>query len=655
MELLQRLTGTGSSATAAAAAACKPGVPSHELEERWALYKKTAASQKPPVLVAISREATAALEGGSCATPLTAEICVEAAAQTARTLDRAAAGGAHATVAAFADSLPLLQCVRAVLSTKQKQQQQQKPRSVLANVEEQVYSTGVCLSIVRDITQLVAAPSAPAPHKTQEREQEVPAAAVDAMAAALDVLAALAASPQVLLQRLVRSNELHGVLCLATAAFAAQRLRPLHAKAVELAHVVVQTPGAAAALASYQHSHGTLRAMLRAFRTTTTTTTAKASAQETASTAELLISWLCHSRCQPACRVLFDDFGQDDEGYNALLGALLRLEEGGSGSDAESDAEAETEDERTAAACRVLSLFLNLAHAAPGPLALSVPPLPHGALANRAVVDAYQAHAATAADSEALCVNRGALRVLLAFYERCATQTCRCCAVHQAQLVCTATPIGYVLLQDLAPLGFFATHLGGAPPPVRSALLEFARAVAAIGCVPYRDLKDVAGVLACPTTSHEDLATCLGVVCALAEGQAPLFLDAMRESKVLDALAGRLLAAAGVGEPAAPLPERLGTDTELLPYRLRYFTPREVARLHCFPDSFVFPTTMTARQIYRVLGLPARTPLKNERRGVMLSFFKLCSCWLVGVCSMAGNSLNCVVLSHVMQYLFGSD
>ena len=103
----------------------------------------------------------------------------------------------------------------------------------------------------------------------------------------------------------------------------------------------------------------------------------------------------------------------------------------------------------------------------------------------------------------------------------------------------------------------------------------------------------------------------------------------------------------------APLPERLGTDAELLPYRLRYFTPREVARLHCFPDSFVFPTTMTARQIYRVLGLPAHTPLKNERRGVMLSFFKLCSCWLV--CAVAGNSLNCVVLSHVMQYLFGSD
>lgn len=36
--------------------------------------------------------------------------------------------------------------------------------------------------------------------------------------------------------------------------------------------------------------------------------------------------------------------------------------------------------------------------------------------------------------------------------------------------------------------------------------------------------------------------------------------------------------------------------------RLRYFTPREVANLMCFPDSFSFPSTVTNKQKYRVLG-----------------------------------------------------
>lgn len=36
--------------------------------------------------------------------------------------------------------------------------------------------------------------------------------------------------------------------------------------------------------------------------------------------------------------------------------------------------------------------------------------------------------------------------------------------------------------------------------------------------------------------------------------------------------------------------------------RLRYFTPREVANLMCFPDSFSFPSSVTNKQKYRVLG-----------------------------------------------------
>ncbi|XP_061389880.1 tRNA (cytosine(38)-C(5))-methyltransferase [Musca vetustissima] len=36
--------------------------------------------------------------------------------------------------------------------------------------------------------------------------------------------------------------------------------------------------------------------------------------------------------------------------------------------------------------------------------------------------------------------------------------------------------------------------------------------------------------------------------------------------------------------------------------KLRYFTPREVSRLMCFPDSFQFPPETTNRQKYRLLG-----------------------------------------------------
>eukprot|EP01134_Creolimax_fragrantissima_P003860 CFRG3860T1 len=35
---------------------------------------------------------------------------------------------------------------------------------------------------------------------------------------------------------------------------------------------------------------------------------------------------------------------------------------------------------------------------------------------------------------------------------------------------------------------------------------------------------------------------------------------------------------------------------------LRFFSPREIARLHCFPESFVFPSTTTTNSAYRLLG-----------------------------------------------------
>lgn len=37
-------------------------------------------------------------------------------------------------------------------------------------------------------------------------------------------------------------------------------------------------------------------------------------------------------------------------------------------------------------------------------------------------------------------------------------------------------------------------------------------------------------------------------------------------------------------------------------YELRYFSPREVANLMCFPDSFSFPNNMTRKQRYKMLG-----------------------------------------------------
>ena len=59
----------------------------------------------------------------------------------------------------------------------------------------------------------------------------------------------------------------------------------------------------------------------------------------------------------------------------------------------------------------------------------------------------------------------------------------------------------------------------------------------------------------------------------------------------------------------------------LLPLKLRYFTPREVANLMCFPPSFSFPPELSLRQCYQVLG----------------------------------NSLNVRVVSVLMRYLFCSS
>lgn len=40
----------------------------------------------------------------------------------------------------------------------------------------------------------------------------------------------------------------------------------------------------------------------------------------------------------------------------------------------------------------------------------------------------------------------------------------------------------------------------------------------------------------------------------------------------------------------------------LMPLKLRYFTPREVANLMGFPPEFSIPSDVTLRQSYKVLG-----------------------------------------------------
>ncbi|GIX79435.1 hypothetical protein CDAR_228681 [Caerostris darwini] len=42
--------------------------------------------------------------------------------------------------------------------------------------------------------------------------------------------------------------------------------------------------------------------------------------------------------------------------------------------------------------------------------------------------------------------------------------------------------------------------------------------------------------------------------------------------------------------------------TLLKKLKLRYFTPKEIANIMCFPNSFGFPSSVTVRQMYKSLG-----------------------------------------------------
>ncbi|KAK9274064.1 hypothetical protein L1049_018878 [Liquidambar formosana] len=49
-------------------------------------------------------------------------------------------------------------------------------------------------------------------------------------------------------------------------------------------------------------------------------------------------------------------------------------------------------------------------------------------------------------------------------------------------------------------------------------------------------------------------------------------------------------------------PEKKGKLSSLKEQCLRYFTPREVANLHSFPEDFQFPQDISLRQRYALLG-----------------------------------------------------
>lgn len=46
--------------------------------------------------------------------------------------------------------------------------------------------------------------------------------------------------------------------------------------------------------------------------------------------------------------------------------------------------------------------------------------------------------------------------------------------------------------------------------------------------------------------------------------------------------------------------------------KLRYFTPREVANIHCFPAQFNFPANTTKKQCYRLLGNSLNVHVASE-------------------------------------------
>lgn len=43
-------------------------------------------------------------------------------------------------------------------------------------------------------------------------------------------------------------------------------------------------------------------------------------------------------------------------------------------------------------------------------------------------------------------------------------------------------------------------------------------------------------------------------------------------------------------------------DETAAQFKLRFFTPREVANLMCFPETFSFPPDVSTRQMYKLLG-----------------------------------------------------
>eukprot|EP00475_Leptophrys_vorax_P043354 TRINITY_DN8323_c0_g1_i3.p1 TRINITY_DN8323_c0_g1~~TRINITY_DN8323_c0_g1_i3.p1 ORF type:complete len:298 (-),score=58.21 TRINITY_DN8323_c0_g1_i3:168-1061(-) len=58
----------------------------------------------------------------------------------------------------------------------------------------------------------------------------------------------------------------------------------------------------------------------------------------------------------------------------------------------------------------------------------------------------------------------------------------------------------------------------------------------------------------------------------------------------------------------------------MIPLRLRYFTPREIARLHGFPDElFMFPASLTNHQCYALLGNSLTTTVVAEMLCILLS------------------------------------
>lgn len=78
----------------------------------------------------------------------------------------------------------------------------------------------------------------------------------------------------------------------------------------------------------------------------------------------------------------------------------------------------------------------------------------------------------------------------------------------------------------------------------------------------------------------------------------------------------------GTGSLLATIqPNIKGKESSLKKQGLRYFTPREVANLHSFPDDFQFPEAISLRQCYALLG----------------------------------NSLSVAVVAHLLRYLFSQQ